>query len=718
MKYVLYIRRAGCILFCICLLCTLLIFSAGADSIRSYSVTLDHPTNTSAVNSPIVLNHQAYARDQKMTLAGWVKTDQQMSHYLYTLDGGKTWIRVDGVVPRNDVKSICPNTYQTAGFHFDVDLTGVLDGQYDLFVRGITMSGDEISVLAMLNLTLGNVDAESVVCREINLTRLGGDDALPLSAGQTVALGAHNLGSFKSIEVITNGDAMLTLSAKDTDAPNRFSFALTPAAPEDGMQKHTADLSKVTYAGDLLLTADKNTVVQSIRLYYNTPDYYEGELLIHMTATPFEYLGGMNQASAAVYADQTVGSYVRLQPTQDSNDPYVYFNIRSYLKENLDYSVSADHYRYAVITVQTPAENSSGDFRLFLCAGAIRGPSGNSHVAFRAKNDGQWHRYVIPLYVEDDWLGQIHGVRFDFIDSNTKSTDYANIASIGFYPDEKSAQKAAAAPFEVYHEQGIIPEDKFKEEGRAPSGRSDAITWFDQSLLSCFGGENKAAVDFDQYGHLLLRATESTNDPYVSFDMAKYTELTGTSMLNAQEYKTIVLRVLADKSIDGKGFVLYYYSGGFGYADGERSVTAMFEGDKWEYLVYDMEEEPYWTKQILGMRLDFATQIAAGQQVCISDILFFSDMNAWYAYAAQNDIELPEGNPIPTPPDRETEQITEAPTIEIPTQGPGLEYIPPEQTTPPATEQGCNGIIALPTVLVSLLTIIYVSFRHKKGEKL
>lgn len=717
MKYVLYIRKIGSALFCLCLMLSLLCIGVQAESIRSYRVTLDYPKSLSSADTPIVLTQQVFTRDQSITLQGWVKINEQMSHYLYSTDGGKTWIRSDGVVQRDDLKSHCPTTYKTAGFHISVDTAGLLDDNYDLFVRGITASGDEIAVLAMLNFSYGDVDIESLQYREINLVRLGGTDTLFLSAGNAVALGAHNLNSFKSVEILcTDSAATLTLSSTDSQMSTGFSLTLTQSAIEDGTVSYTADLTKITYAGEISLSSDQDTKIKAIRLYYNTPDYYEGELLIHMTATPFEYLGGMNQATAALYADQTVGTYVRLQATGDVIDPYVYFNIKSYLKENAGVTVSADYYRYAVITVQTPSENSPAPFRLFLCAGAIRGPSGDSHIAFQATNDGQWHRYVVPLFTENDWIGQIHGLRFDFIDGNAKGSDYANVASIGFYPDEQSATQAASAPFEVYHEQGLIPEDKFKEEGRAPSGRSDAITWFDESLISCFGGENKASFGFDQYGHLLLRATETTNDPFVSFDMAKYAELAGTSMLNAQEYKTIVLRVLAEKNIEGKNFTLYYYSGGFDYAAGERSISAGFEGNEWEYLVYNMEEEPYWTDQILGMRLDFATQVASGQQVCVSDILFFADQDAWAAYAAQNGIELPKDDTFTEPTETETEQITEAPTIEIPTQGPGLEYIPPEQTTPPGTEQGCDGIIALPTVLFPLLFLAYFAFYHKKGE--
>ncbi|MBQ7378257.1 MAG: hypothetical protein IJW70_01100 [Clostridia bacterium] len=694
MKRSLHIHRFLCAMLCIVMLSFCLCVVTGADTVRKYTVTVDHPTGVTAHNMPAIIKNHVNGTESTLILAGWINTDLTMEYYEYTLDGGKTWTKTtDAVVSRSDLKKICPNTYQTAGFHVQIDVSGLLRGQYDVFVRGFTSSGDVIEAVAMLNVTIGQADIETVHYRELNSDALGAKDgAIFLPANTPLNLGKHNLREFEGAQIVMDTDAVLTLSAADQSSPFKFNLQTDSATPdENGTFLATLSLIDQQYAGEILLTSTTDLHVLSIRLMYITPDYYTDDLKIHMTPTAYEYLGGANKADAEIQSDDTVGTYTHLYPVDVTNDPFIYFNIGNYLKETQSIEISADHYRYAVITTQTPATNSPGYFRLFLCAGAIRGPSGDSHIAFEAINDGQWHTYVIPLYVEENWTGKIYGIRFDFIDNHAKPTDYANISSIGFYPDYESAKAAANMPFEVYHEGGVIPEDKYKEEGRAPSGRADAITWFDDSLASCFAGENRTQVDFDQYGHLILSATESTNDPYVTFDLQAYAALNETSVLQTKDVGVIVLRVLADDNISGKNFTLYYHSGGMNYAEGTRTAHAEYNGDKWEYLIYDMSEKPYWTDSILGVRLDFATQINAGQKVCVSDILFFTDMAAWHTYANENGVIIEsESDPITT--DTAAPE-TERPTIEIPTQGPGLEYIPPAQTEPMTEAEGCNGMI-------------------------
>lgn len=718
------IYRLFCVILCLVFLTCLLCLCVQADMVRDYTVTLDNPINASATGTPAILNG-AVCESSSLTIVGWVKTDLVMDHYLYTLDGGRTWIKLtDAVVPRSDLKGICPDTWQTAGYHVEINISTLSDGQYDIFVRGVSVSGDEISIVALLDVSVGNVDTETLKYREINLSRLGTDGTLSLEAGATVYPGIYDLKKFSYAEIITSSrTATVTLCATDTSAPLQFHVkAAAPTENADGTFTSVVDLDAVQYAGELALSADQAIDIYAIRLYYVTPDYYTGDLKIHMTATPYDYLGGANAVSASLQSDDTVGTYTKLYPSQDTGDPYIYFNIGTYLKEMQGISVSADHYRYAVITAQTPATNSHGLFRLFLCAGTIRGPSGNSHIAFQPINDGAWHTYIVPLYEEDDWTGQIHGMRFDFIDGNALTSDYANIASVGFYPDLDSAQAAADAPLEVYHEQGKLPQDKYEEQDRAPSGRSDAITWFDDSLSACFGGENKAAYSFDQYGHLLLRATETSNDPFVSFDLRTYAAIAGTQILRAEDYKTIVLRIMADEKIVGKNFVLYYYAGGLDYAEGTRTVGANYQGgDAWEYLVFDLSDQELWTQDILGMRLDFATQISTGETICLSDMLFFADADAWQSFAYENGIITDNSGNTEA---ATTQPETEPPTIEIPTAGPELEYIPPDQTEPddgtgnPPGSQGCKGAITLPfMLLLPALTLLAFKTKTKKGDR-
>jgi hypothetical protein len=211
---------------------------------------------------------------------------------------------------------------------------------------------------------------------------------------------------------------------------------------------------------------------------------------------------------------------------------------------------------------------------------------------------------------------------------------------------------------------------------------------------------------------------ETTNDPFVSFSLGQYAAKTGLPTLRAEEYGVIVLRVYADKNIDGKGFTLYYYSGGKNFAQGERAVTAMYEGGKWEYLVYEMAGKTDWTDEILGMRLDFAQQINAGQRVCLSDMLFFKDKDAWKAYAKENGIPVETDDP-PEIETRPTAPETEIPTIEIPTEGAGLEYIPSDKNQQTQNNASCQSTFAIPVcIILSLAAVTLIKNKTKKGDQL
>lgn len=713
-------------ILCLVLLSLVLCTGIGAETLRTYTVNLDNPVSLYQDNAPVVVKNYDNGAKESLVIEGWVNTDQIMHQYEYSVDGGKTWIEYPGaVVPRRDVKSICPNTYTTAGYHIEIDTANMARGCYDIFVQGYTENGDLVAIAALLDTLIGDADVDTVAFTELNLKALGAQDGiLTLNAGQSLCIGTFNLANYQALEITLDYGTVLTLGSADADSPFHFSVSTDSAMPDaQGVYMASANLRPFQYAGKLLLTAEHNAGITGIRLYKNSPDYYTGNMKVFMALNAYDYLGGANRTAASLHTDPTVGTYTKVYPTEAHNDPYIYFNMGSYLKETAGQVINADHYRYAVITLQTPPTNTSGYFRLFLCAGDVRGPSGNSHVAFSPINDGQWHKYVIPLCDEDDWTGQIHGIRFDFIDNDVTPADYANIASIELFADQESAQAEAEAPFEFYEEQGELPEDKHKEEGRAPSGRADTFSWFDSSFESCFDGHNDTSVSFDQYGHVILKATENCSDPYVSFDMKGYAAIAGTSALQTSDYKIIVIRAMADKEITGRNFTLYYYCADKDFAEEARTVRTTYQGgDEWEYIIFDFSEETNWTGEILGARLDYATQINAGHSMYISDFLFFADMSAWESYAKEHGVAI-NGSQMPEAPTTAPEQTL--PDFEIPTQGPGLELIPPEtqeQTTQagePITENGCKAWISLP-LLLSLLPISFVfcfKSNTKKGDK-
>lgn len=713
MKHSFYIKICGMIL-CAILLLGALCVCISAEQIKNYTVTMDGPVGQTTSNMPIVIRGYEQGTNPVLHLSGWIKTDQTICRYEYTLDGGKTWKRNSiAVASRPDTKPYNPKTYETAGYDLKIDVSKLSRGTYDLFVRAITDQEDFIDVIAMIDIKIGHVDHISMTYRELNLYAYGATDGvLTLHAGESLALDAYNLRQYQSFEVITDNPTVLTLH---TDPADTLQFSASSAESvhnEDGTYTTVIALHTPQFAGKLMLTSTETVHVTRMRFYTTTPNYYDGELEIHMTVTPNDYLGSANAVESTVMSDETVGTYVRLNAATNTGDPYIYFSLGNYLKDTKDgMLINADHYRYAVMTLQTPSTNSRGPFRLFLCAGEVRGPTGGVDVHFQPVNDGEWHRYVIPLCDQEMWSGTVYGMRFDFIDAHALSTDYANIASISFHPDKKSAEEAAAQPFSIYHESGKEPTNLYKEEGRAPSGRADRITYFDESLSDCFSGANKSIYSFDEYGHLILQSLETFNDPFVSFSLEKYSEITGLPLLRAEEYGIIVLRILADKKIDGKGFTLYYYSGGYDYAQGERAVNTPYEGGNWEYLIYDMKDRNAWTDEILGMRLDYAQYISAGQRVCVSDILFFENIEAWETYARENGIPI-EGDESVEIQTRPATPETEMPTIEIPTQGPGLQEIPNEQQ-----HTDCKSISSAPALIfVSLCTVALIYLKKKKGE--
>ena len=144
-----------CALLCLVILGGVLGLSPSAERVTSYTVTMDDPVGITASNMPIVIRDYEHGTDDVLSLEGWIKTDQTIRRYEYTMDGGKTWKRNSiAVKPRPDTKQFNPNTYETAGFSLDIDVSELPRGYYDLFVRAYTDKEDVIDVLAMINVSI------------------------------------------------------------------------------------------------------------------------------------------------------------------------------------------------------------------------------------------------------------------------------------------------------------------------------------------------------------------------------------------------------------------------------------------------------------------------------------------------------------------------------------------------------------------------------------
>jgi hypothetical protein len=160
-----------------------------AEQIKNYTVTMDDPVGITANNMPIVIRDYEHGTGEVLSLSGWIKTDQTIRRYEYTMDGGKTWKRSSvAVKSRPDTKQFNPHTYETAGYALDIDVSELPRGYYDLFVRAYTDKEDVIDVLAMIDISIGRVDKIATTYRELNLAALG-------AKGGGRELGFHSSGS-------------------------------------------------------------------------------------------------------------------------------------------------------------------------------------------------------------------------------------------------------------------------------------------------------------------------------------------------------------------------------------------------------------------------------------------------------------------------------------------------------------------------------------------
>ena len=149
-------------------------------------------------------------------------------------------------------------------------------------------------------------------------------------------------------------------------------------------------------------------------------------------------LSSPNQCKAEIFMDPTYGSVVKLTTTRNASDPFVVFNYASYMKALKLDPVSADEYKYIVMTIR-PENCSSETFELFYYAGAVQGatPGYQTTATFNAGNES-WQKIIFDLS-SAAWSGTVNGFRLDFLTAPGGEGESVYIYSIDFY---KTAEEA------------------------------------------------------------------------------------------------------------------------------------------------------------------------------------------------------------------------------------------------------------------------------------
>ena len=124
--------------------------------------------------------------------------------------------------------------------------------------------------------------------------------------------------------------------------------------------------------------------------------------------------------NTAIAYDEAVGALALTVQGQDPHVTIVY-----------DGALSADRYKTIEITYMLPATNSDGNnvTDLFLCAGNVSNPDPNASVRVNHTPDGEYHVMTIDLSDKSFWQGDIHKIRFDYLDG-CKAGDVMYVKSI------------------------------------------------------------------------------------------------------------------------------------------------------------------------------------------------------------------------------------------------------------------------------------------------
>jgi hypothetical protein len=208
-----------------------------------------------------------------------------------------------------------------------------------------------------------------------------------------------------------------------------YSYLITTGSLSDIRSTFTQHKSFATNA-----SLDKNG--QDYRIPDNaavTNEYYYGSQGDSTPSAPADQLSAVldltkpeNAAhvvasnKTAISFDANVGALCLKVTGDDPNVTIVY-----------DGLLSADQYKTLEITYMVPTSNSRGNNTtdLFLCAGAVPNPDPNASVRVSHTADGQYHVMTVNLAGQSFWQGEIHKIRFDYLDG-CKSGDVMYVKSI------------------------------------------------------------------------------------------------------------------------------------------------------------------------------------------------------------------------------------------------------------------------------------------------
>lgn len=464
---------------------------AAADLRRApYVFAIDQITGGTAFGGASTIHiyeDYVFPADGVMTVQGWIATDEGISHYEYA------WVSADHSTPvwqkasnirimaRPDLAAAgipYPGGHGTAGFSLDVlPPEGAGDGYYDLYIRAVTGDGIGCDLALFSHMMYGTPDYDDGEKRIISFPRLvktqgalvnatADGTGLIMTNTSVAALGNINLGAFERVTLTYSLSQSYTADRQALvgfkSSPDRLygdgegQYDLTdhitalPLITETTVpQTVELDLTKVNLVSheslylSIYLRDGVTLILHEIMLTYRGQGYDRTAAKIFFSSDVTDKFTGVNKVSLKGFSDPVMGEVLRIEVTEETNDPYTHFNAWS-LMSDYDISLTADDYKYMVVLARASAENQHSSMTFYLCAGSIYSATEACTYSHTLKTDGQWHYYVFDLTSKENWKGGINGWRFDIINGDSAPGNYVDFASIQFFRTPEAAAAAAS----------------------------------------------------------------------------------------------------------------------------------------------------------------------------------------------------------------------------------------------------------------------------------
>ena len=134
-----------------------------------------------------------------------------------------------------------------------------------------------------------------------------------------------------------------------------------------------------------------------------------------------------------VYAskDKNEGHTVVIETTESAEDPFIWFDYEGYVRSLGFEPVSADEYKYVVLKIKQEKCNDS-NFELFYAAGRVTGATGGySRILSYDNTVSSWQYLIFDLSAQD-FSGNVHGFRFDYMNYSANAGEKLHFASMTF----------------------------------------------------------------------------------------------------------------------------------------------------------------------------------------------------------------------------------------------------------------------------------------------